>query len=179
MNNSNLADSCAIRHANCHGHWHHAPDRRSRRLERSGQRNCSNLGGSHRRTTEAGVGSPLCFERSGFNVTAAWTWFVRSPGTMRPSGTNGNAISANFDEIRVGGTWESVTSQAVAVPEPGCSPLLDLWSDVPACCRRNVRRSRVEPRLYLPYTLDSRVESTILCVHRPQAHYPRELKQWL
>jgi hypothetical protein len=29
-----------------------------------------------------------------------------------------NGVSANYDEIRIGGTWASVTSQPVAVPEP-------------------------------------------------------------
>jgi len=36
-----------------------------------------------------------------------------------------NAVSANFDEFRLGGTWESVTSLAV-VPEPASGVLLGL-----------------------------------------------------
>ena len=36
-----------------------------------------------------------------------------------------NAVSANFDEFRLGGTWESVTSLAV-VPEPTSAALLGL-----------------------------------------------------
>jgi hypothetical protein len=65
-------------------------------------------------TTEALAGSAYA-STAGFNITGITG--IR-PFAGNTSGTF-TGVSANFDEIRLGGTWESVTSQAIAVPEPG------------------------------------------------------------
>jgi len=50
-----------------------------------------------------------------------------------------NAVSANFDEFRLGGTWESVTSLAV-VPEPTSAALLGLGALSLLAVRRRITR---------------------------------------
>jgi hypothetical protein len=69
-------------------------------------------------TTEGAAGAPY-ITTSGFELTNIST--VR-PFVGNTSGTF-NAVSADFDEIRIGGTWGSVTSEGV-VPEPTAGLLL-------------------------------------------------------
>jgi hypothetical protein len=70
-------------------------------------------------TTEAAAGSAYA-STNGFNLTGmtAIRPFTGNNATGFP------AVSANFDEIRLGGTWESVTSLAPEVPEPATTALL-------------------------------------------------------
>jgi len=69
-------------------------------------------------TSEALAGS-IYASTSGFEISGitAIRPFTGSNATI--AGFNGNAVSANFDEIRLGGTWESVTS----APEPSSATL--------------------------------------------------------
>jgi hypothetical protein len=71
-------------------------------------------------TTEGAAGS-IYASTSGFELTAITG--------VRPFVGNNvtgiNAISANFDEFRIGGSWESVTSISV-VPEPPSGVLMGL-----------------------------------------------------
>jgi hypothetical protein len=71
-------------------------------------------------TSEGAAGSAY-LSTSGFELTAITGVrpFVGNNATGFP------AVSANFDEFRLGGTWESVTSLAV-VPEPACAAFLSL-----------------------------------------------------
>ena len=70
-------------------------------------------------TSELAAGTVYA-STTGFNLTGMTA--IR-PFVGNNSGTF-NAVSANFDEIRLGGTWESVTSQAADVPEPATTALL-------------------------------------------------------
>lgn len=70
-------------------------------------------------TTEAAAGTVYA-STSGFNMTGLTA--IR-PFVGNNSGTF-LAVSANFDEIRFGGTWEGVTSLSPEVPEPGTVGLL-------------------------------------------------------
>jgi len=67
-------------------------------------------------TTEAAAGT-IYASSNGFELTNLTRVrpFVGANSAGPPAFT---AVSGNFDEIRLGGTWESVTSQAVPVPEP-------------------------------------------------------------
>jgi MYXO-CTERM domain-containing protein len=64
--------------------------------------------------TSEGAAGAAYLSTSAFELTALTA--VR-PFVGNTSGAFG-AVSANFDEFRLGGTWESVSSLAVAVPEP-------------------------------------------------------------
>jgi MYXO-CTERM domain-containing protein len=55
------------------------------------------------------------------------------------TGQNATAVTGSFDEIRLGGTWESVTSLAV-VPEPGSIGLAAMGALGLAGVYRNRRR---------------------------------------
>lgn len=70
-------------------------------------------------TTEAAAGT-IYASTGGFNLTGLTA--IR-PFTGNTSGAF-PGVSANFDEIRLGGTWESVTSLAPQVPEPATTALL-------------------------------------------------------
>jgi hypothetical protein len=72
-------------------------------------------------TSEALAGSTY-LSTSGFELTAITGIrpFVGNAATV--GGNPVTAVSANFDEFRLGGTWESVT----AVPEPGTAVLVGL-----------------------------------------------------
>ena len=75
-------------------------------------------------TTEGAAGaayaSTSAFELTGINAVRP---FVGNNATVGGGPVTG--ISANFDEFRLGGSWESVTSLAV-VPEPTSAALLGL-----------------------------------------------------
>ena len=75
-------------------------------------------------TTEAAAGATYV-STSGFNMTAltAIRPFVGNTVAGPPSIP---AVSANFDEFRLGGSWESVTSLPVPVPEPSSLALAGL-----------------------------------------------------
>jgi hypothetical protein len=72
-------------------------------------------------TTEAAAGS-IYVSTSAFELTAITAIRPFAGNNATITGFNGNAVSANFDEFRMGGTWASVTSQAV-VPEPSSTML--------------------------------------------------------
>jgi hypothetical protein len=67
-------------------------------------------------TTEAAAGS-LYASTSGFELTAITAIRPFCGNNVTITGFTSTAVSANFDEIRLGGTWQSVTS-AIVVPEP-------------------------------------------------------------
>jgi len=71
--------------------------------------------------TSEGVAGAAYLASNGFELTAITGVrpFVGNNATGFP------AVSANFDEFRLGGTWESVTSLAV-VPEPTSAALVSL-----------------------------------------------------
>ena len=76
-------------------------------------------------TTEAAAGT-IYASTSGFELTALTG--VRPFAGNTIASPSLPAVSANYDELRLGGTWASVTSQAVAVgvgttPEPGTMAL--------------------------------------------------------
>jgi len=64
-------------------------------------------------TTEAAAGT-IYISTSAFELTKLTA--IRPFAGNTAGGFNG--VSANFDEIRLGGTWASVTSEAVAAPVP-------------------------------------------------------------
>jgi hypothetical protein len=72
-------------------------------------------------TTQAAAGT-IYASTSGFELTNIQ---VIRPFTGNTSGTI-PAVSGNFDEIRLGASWESVTSQPVGVPEPATTVLAGL-----------------------------------------------------
>jgi hypothetical protein len=65
-------------------------------------------------TTEAAAGTVYA-STNGFELTN----LTRIRPFVGNTAGGFNGVSANFDEFRLGGTWESVTSQAIVVPEPG------------------------------------------------------------
>ncbi|HYO26558.1 MAG TPA: hypothetical protein VEQ85_16575 [Lacipirellulaceae bacterium] len=76
-------------------------------------------------TTEVAAG-PVYASTSAFELTAI-TGVRPFVGNTVAAGANNPAlpaVSANFDEIRIGGTWASVTSEAVAIPEPSAALLM-------------------------------------------------------
>ncbi len=75
-------------------------------------------------TTEAAAGT-IYLQTSGFELTAITGVrpFVGNAATV--GGNPVPAVSANFDEFRIGGTWAQVTSLAVA-PEPSTIALAGL-----------------------------------------------------
>ena len=75
-------------------------------------------------TTQAAAGA-AAVTNSTFNVTGMSAIRPFAGNTATITGANGNAVSGSFDEIRLGGTWASVTSAAV-VPEPATIVLAGL-----------------------------------------------------
>lgn len=82
-------------------------------------------------TSEAAAGAPYA-STSGFELTALTG--VR-PFVGNTAGAFA-AVSANFDEFRLGGTWESVTAMSAAVPEPASLGLLSVAGLALAACRK-------------------------------------------
>lgn len=90
-------------------------------------------------TTEAAAGAVYA-TTNGFNITgitamrpfSAATATVATPPLTPP--LTGNSVSSNFDEIRLGGTWASVTTQPV--PEPAGAALVVIASLALAAFRR-------------------------------------------
>jgi len=88
-------------------------------------------------TTEGAAGTAY-LSTSGFELTAltAVRPFVGNSASV--GGNTVPGVSANFDEFRLGGTWESVTSLAV-VPEPTSAALLGLGAFSLALASRRKR----------------------------------------
>jgi hypothetical protein len=86
-------------------------------------------------TTEAAAGAVYA-STSGFELTqiTGIRPFVGNNATI--TGQIATAVSANFDEIRIGGTWESVTSAPVEIPEPAAAALLATGALAIAAIRR-------------------------------------------
>ena len=76
--------------------------------------------------TSEGAAGGIYLSTSAFELTAitAVRPFVGNSATV--GGVTVPGASANFDEFRLGGTWESVTSLGVAVPEPATGVLAGL-----------------------------------------------------
>ena len=90
-------------------------------------------------TTEAAAGT-IYASTSAFELTAitAVRPFAGNAATVGGGPVPG--VSANFDEFRLGGTWASVTSQPVLVPEPTTGVLAALGFGSALVLRR--RQSR-------------------------------------
>ncbi len=83
-------------------------------------------------TTEVAAG-PVYVSTSGFELTALTGIrpFVGNNATI--AGFNATAVDVDFDEIRLGGSWASVTTDPLPiVPEPGTCVLVTLAGVV--CC---------------------------------------------
>jgi hypothetical protein len=90
-------------------------------------------------TSEAGAGA-IYAQTSAFELTAITGVRPFAGNNATVGGNAVTGVSANFDEFRLGGTWESVTSLGVPVPEPATGVLAGLGVSLALALRR--RQSR-------------------------------------
>ena len=90
-------------------------------------------------TTEAAAGS-IYVSTSSFELTGITGVRPFAGNAATVGGGPVPGVSANFDEFRIGGTWESVTSLPVTVPEPATGVMAALGFGLALVLRRRQGR---------------------------------------